>query len=66
MAKLLAMAMFLQVREVHHGFEANETFRWVYVCKLYNMEIFSRYDKFDRKDVKSLKAYWNEWLTIFR
>lgn len=55
-----------QVREVHHGFEANETFRWVYVCKLYNMEIFSRYDKFDRKDIKSLKAYWNEWLTIFR
>ena len=54
------------VRKRKHGFGANETFWWVYVCELYNMEIMSRYDKFDRKDVKSLKAYWNEWLTIFR
>ena len=55
-----------QVREEHHGFEANETFRWVYVCELYNMEIFSRYDKFERKTKHSIKAYWNEWITVFR
>ena len=55
-----------QVREEHHGFEANETFRWVYVCELYNMEMFSRYDKFERKTIHSIKAYWNEWITVFR
>ena len=49
------------IREEHHGFQANETFRWVYVCELYNMEIFSRYDKFERKTKHSIEAYWNEW-----
>ena len=53
------------VRTRKHGFGANETFWWVYVCELYNMEIMSRYDKFDRKDVKSLKAYWNEWVKLY-
>lgn len=50
------------VRTRKHGFGANETFWWVYVCELYNMEIMSRYDKFKRREVKSLKAYWNDYI----
>ena len=49
------------IKERRHGFHAHETFRWVYVCELYNMEIFSRYDKFERKTKHSIEAYWNEW-----
>ena len=55
-----------QVREDHHGFEANETYRWVYVCELYNMRIMSSYDKYERKTKHSIKAYWNEWTIAFR
>lgn len=54
------------VRKRKHGFGANETFWWVYVCELYNMEIMLRYDKFKRRDTKSLKAYWNEWIKVYR
>lgn len=49
------------VRKRQHGFGANETFWWVYACELYNMEIMSRYDKFDRRTKNSLKCYWNEY-----
>ena len=54
-----------QVREDHHGFEANETYRWVYVCELYNMRIMSRYDKYERRTKHSIDAYWNEWLHYY-
>lgn len=54
------------VRNEQIGYDAHECFRYVYICELYNMEIMSRYDKFDRKTKKSLKAYWNEWVKIFR
>ena len=56
---ILANAKLL--KEWRHGFHANETFFWVYVCELYNMQIMSRYDKFERKTKHSIKAYWNEW-----
>jgi len=54
------------VKEWRHGFHANETHFWVYVCELYNMEIMSRYDKYDRTTKHSLKAYWNEWGKVYR
>ena len=54
-----------QIKEWRHGFHANETFFWVYVCELYNMQIMSRYDKFERKTKHSIKAYWNEWLHYY-
>ena len=53
------------VRKRKHGFGANETFWWVYVCELYNMEIMSRYDKFDRRTKNSLKCYWNEYIRMY-
>lgn len=56
---ILANAKLL--KEWRHGFHANETFFGVYVCELYNMQIMSRYDKFERKTKHSIKAYWNEW-----
>lgn len=31
------------------GYDAHECFRYVYLCELYNMEMYSYYDKFDRK-----------------
>ena len=52
-------------REEHHGFHANETFSWVYICGLYNMKIMSRYDKFERRTKHSIKAYWNEYLMLY-
>lgn len=60
---ILANARLL--KEWRHGFHANETFFWVYVCELYNMQIMSRYDKFERKTTHSIKAYWNEWLHLY-
>ncbi len=60
---ILANAKLL--KEWRHGFHANETFFWVYVCELYNMQIMSRYDKFERKTTHSIKAYWNEWLHLY-
>lgn len=39
---------------------------YVYVCELYNMEFYSKYDKFDRKTKQSLTCYWNEWVKVFR
>jgi hypothetical protein len=56
---ILANAKLL--KEWRHGFHAKKTFFWVYVCELYNMQIMSRYDKFERKTKHSIKAYWNEW-----
>ena len=53
------------IREDHHGFEANETYRWVYVCELYNMRIMSSYDKYERRTKHSIDAYWNEWLHLY-
>ena len=40
-------------------------FKYVYTCELYNMELMSRYDKFERKTKHSIKAYWNEWLHLY-
>ena len=48
-----------------HGYGAHETFFWDYVCELYNMEIMSRYDKFDRRTKNSLKCYWNEYIKMY-
>ena len=53
------------IKEWRHGFHANETFFWVYVCELYNMRIMSRYDKFERRTTHSIEAYWNEWLHLY-
>lgn len=53
------------VRQKQIGYNAHECFIYVYVCELYNMEIMSRYDKFDRKTKKSLKVYWNEWGRLY-
>ena len=46
------------VEKRRHLYGADETFFWDYVCELYNMEIMSRYDKFDRRTKSSLKCYW--------
>lgn len=54
------------IRNEQLGYDAHECFRWVYVCELYNMEIMSRYDKFDRRTKYSLKCYWNEYLKVYR
>lgn len=54
------------IRNEQLGYDAHECFRYVYVCDLYNMEIISRYDKFDRKTEHSLKACWNEWVKVYR
>lgn len=54
------------VKKEQLGYDAHETYRWIYVCELYNMEIISSYDKFDRKTRKTLKVYWNEWARVFR
>lgn len=48
------------------GYDAHECFEFVYECELYNMEIISRYDKFERKTKHSLKAYWNEYSKVYR
>lgn len=48
------------------GYDAHECFRYVYLCELYNMEMYSYYDKFDRKTEKSIKVYWNEWMRVYR
>lgn len=48
------------------GYNAHECFKYVYTCELYNMELFSRYDKFERRTNHSLKCYWNEWTIAFR
>ena len=53
------------IKESRHGFHANETYRWFYVCELYNMRIMSRYDKFERRTTHSIEAYWNEWLHYY-
>jgi len=53
------------VKEWRHGFHANETFFWIYVCKLYNMKIMSRYDKYERRTKHSIEAYWNEHLRLY-
>ena len=50
------------VKREQIGYNAHECIRYVYECELYNMVMYSRYDKFDRKMRKSLKCYWNEWL----
>ena len=47
------------------GYNAHECFKYVYTCELYNMELMSRYDKFERKTKHSIKAYWNEWLHLY-
>ena len=54
------------VRNDQIGYDAHECFRYVYICELYNMEIMSRFDKFDRRTKKSLKVYWNEWVKVYR
>lgn len=54
------------IRNEQLGYDAHECFRWVYVCELYNMEIMSSYDKFDRRTKNSLKCYWNEWIKVYR
>lgn len=48
------------VKNRKHLYGADETFFWDYVCELYNMEIMSRYDKFDRRTKSSLKCYWTK------
>lgn len=48
------------VKSEQIGYDAHECFRYVYVCDLCNMEMYSQYDKFDRKTKKSIKVYWNE------
>ena len=30
------------------------------------MEMYSYYDKFDRKTEKSIKVYWIEWMRVYR
>lgn len=47
------------------GYNAHECFKYVYTCELYNMELFSRYDKFERRTTHSIEAYWNEWLHLY-
>lgn len=47
------------------GYNAHECFKYVYTCELYNMELMSHYDKFERRTNHSLKAYWNEWLHLY-
>lgn len=42
-----------------------DSFLWYYYCNLYNMKIISRYDKFKKRNVLSLVAYWNEYLVIY-
>ena len=53
------------VRNRQYKYGEQETFFWVYFCEIYNMEIMSRYDKFDRRRKKTLKAYWNEWIKVY-
>ena len=53
------------VKEWRHGFHANETYFWIYVCKLYNMKIMSRYDKYERRTKHSIEAYWNGHLRLY-
>ncbi len=53
------------VKQEQLGAYTYESFREVYVCELFNMEIITRYDKFKRRNTHSLTAYWNEWLKIF-
>ena len=49
-----------QVKYEQLGYAAHESHRWVYVCELCDIEIYSRYDKFDRTTKHSIKAYWKE------
>lgn len=53
------------VKHYQIGYDAHELFRPCYYCSLYNMEIISRYDKFDGKTKHSLKCYWNEHISIY-
>lgn len=54
------------VKSEQLAYDAHESFRYVYVCELYNMEMYSKYDKFDRRTKISLKVYWNEWARVYR
>ena len=47
------------------GYNAHECFKYVYTCELYNMELMSRYDKFEKRTNHSLKVYWNEWSHVY-
>ena len=49
------------VKKEQLGYDAHECFEYVYKCELYNMEIISRYDKFERRTNHSLKCYWNKY-----
>ena len=48
------------VKKEQLGYDAHESFRYVYDCKLCKIEIYSGYDKFDRVYEHSLNVYWNE------
>ena len=37
------------VKNEQLAYDAHGCFRYVYACELYNMEMYSTYDKFDRK-----------------
>lgn len=60
---VLSKANMISKRQL--GYNAHECFKYVYICELYNMELMSRYDNFERRTTYSLKAYWNEWTHFY-
>ena len=52
------------VRHNSSGYDGHGSIRLCYSCRLYNMEIYSRYDQLNNRK-KQLTAYWNEYVRIF-